>query len=124
MSRKSRVVGQPLGRGAVGLGGEGDRAADLDDHVGHGLAHAGDQLVELRQALAALAVEFPHVQVQDRGAGVVAVDRLLDLVLHLHRNVFREVGRNPLGTVGRGRDDELVLVFREERTVEEVHRVS
>ena len=70
-----------LAAGAVGLGREGDRAADLDDHVRHGLAHAGDQLVELGQALAALAVEFAHVQVQHGGAGVVAVDRLLDLLL-------------------------------------------
>jgi hypothetical protein len=49
---------------AVGFGREGDRAADLDDHVRHRGAHAGDQLVELGQALAALAVELAHMQVQ------------------------------------------------------------
>ena len=59
-----------------------------------------------------------------RGAGVVAVDRLLDLRLHRHRNVFREVGRNPFRTVGRSGDDELVLVLGEQGSVEEVHGVS
>ena len=74
-----------LALGAVGLGREGDRAADLDDHVRHGLAHAGDQLVELGQALGALAVELAHVQVQHGGARVVAVHRLLDLRFHRDR---------------------------------------
>ena len=120
----ARVVGQPLGVGAFGLGREGDRAADLDDHVRHGLAHAGDQLVELGQALGALAVELAHVQVQHRGAGVVAVHRLLDLGFHRDRDVLREVGGNPLGAVRRGGDDQLVLVLGEEGAVEEVHVVS
>jgi hypothetical protein len=78
----ARVVGQPLGVRAFSLGREGDRAADLDDQVRHGLAHAGDQLIELGQALGALAIEFAHVQVQDRGARVVAVHGLLDLRFH------------------------------------------
>jgi hypothetical protein len=51
---------------------ERDRAADLDDHVGDGLAHAGDQLVEFGEALGAFAVEFAYVQVQHGGARVVA----------------------------------------------------
>jgi hypothetical protein len=53
---------------------ERDRAADLDDHLGHRLAHAGDQLVELGQALGTLAVRLAHVQVQHGGAGVSAID--------------------------------------------------
>ena len=106
---------------AFGLGREGDRAADLDDHVRHGLAHAGDQLVEHGQALGALAVELAHVQVQRRGAGVVAVHRLLDLRFHRDRDVFRKVRRHPLGAVRCGGDDELVLVFGEQGSVEEVH---
>ena len=73
--------------------------------------------------LRALAVELAHVQVQHRGAGVVAVDRLLDLLFHRHRDVFREVGRDPLGAVGRGGDDQLVLVLGEQGAVEEVHGV-
>jgi hypothetical protein len=120
----ARVVGQPLGGCAVALGGEGDRAADLDDHLGHGLAHAADQLVEHRQALAAAAVEFAHMQVQHGGAGVVAVDRLLDLRLHRDGDVLREVRRNPLRTVRCGGDDELVLVLGEQGSILEVHRVS
>ena len=110
--------------GAFSLGREGDRAADLDDQVRHGVAHAGDQLVELRQALGAFAVELAHVQVQHRGAGVVAVHRLLDLGFHADRDVFREVGGNPFGAVRRGGDDKLVLVLGEEGAVEEVHFVS
>jgi hypothetical protein len=55
---------------------------------GTALAHAGDQLVELGQALAALAVELAHMQVQHGGAGVVAVHRLLDLLFHRDRDVF------------------------------------
>jgi hypothetical protein len=106
---------------AVGFGGEGDGAADLDDHVGDGVAHAGDELVELGQALAALAVELAHVQVEHRGAGVVAVDGLLHLLLHGERNVLGEVRGNPFGAIRRGRDDELVLVLGKERAVEEVH---
>ena len=55
-------------------------------------------------------------------------------VLHIHvrelngkgskrLSQFNELlGRLPLGPVGRGRDDELLLVLREERVVEEVHR--
>jgi hypothetical protein len=115
------VVGQPLGGRAVGFRRERDRAADLDHHVGHGLAHAGDQLVELGQPLGALAVEFSHVQVQHGGTGVVAVDRLLHLLFHRHRNVLREVGGDPLGAVRRSGDDQLVLVLGEQRAVEEVH---
>ncbi|MCY1444102.1 hypothetical protein D9M71_605520 [compost metagenome] len=115
------VVGQPLGRLALVFRGEGDRAADLDDHVRHRLAHAGDQLVELGQALGALAVQFAHVQVQYGGAGFVAVDGLLHLLLHGHRNVFREVFRHPLGAVGRHGDDDLFLVLGVQRIVEELH---
>ena len=77
----ARVVAQPLGRLALAFRRERDRAADLDDQFGHACADAGDQFVELRQALAALAVELAHVQVQHGRAGVVAVDGLLDLRL-------------------------------------------
>ena len=117
----ARVVGEPLGGRAFGFGREADRAAHLDDHLGHRVAHAGDQLVELGQALAALAVEFAHVQVQHGGAGVVAVHRLLDLLLHRDRDVLGKVGGHPRRRVGRGRDDQGLLVLGIEGAVEEVH---
>ncbi|MCY1240411.1 hypothetical protein D9M72_532580 [compost metagenome] len=118
------VVRQPLGCLPVILRREGDRAAHLDDHVGHRGAHAGNQLVELGQALGALAVQFPHMQVQHGGAGVVAVHGLLDLCLHGDRNVFREIGRQPAGGVRCGRDDQRLLVFGKEVAIEEVHGES
>ena len=48
-----------------------------------------EQLVELRQALGALAVQLAHVHVQHGGAGVVAVHRLLHLLVHRHRRCPR-----------------------------------
>ncbi len=41
----TRVVVQPLGLVAVALGREGDRAADLDDHFGHGFLEALEQVL-------------------------------------------------------------------------------
>ena len=79
-----------LAVGAVAFRGEADGAADLQDHVGHAGADAGQQFIELGQALGALAVEFAHVQVQHGGAGVVAVHRLLDVLFHGDGDVFAE----------------------------------
>src|SRR6516164_8687065 len=50
--------------------------------VGHRLAQASQQLVEPRQALRSLAVLFASVHMQHRGAGIVAIDRCLHLILH------------------------------------------
>ncbi|SPA31811.1 conserved hypothetical protein [Cupriavidus taiwanensis] len=116
------VVRQPLGLLAVILRRERDRAADLDDHVRHRGAHAGDQFVELGQALGALAVEFAHVQVQHGGTGVVAIHRLLHLLFHGHRNVFREVLRHPLGAIRGHGDHHLVHVLGVQGIVEELHK--
>ncbi|MCY1365861.1 hypothetical protein D9M69_527320 [compost metagenome] len=106
------VVGQPLGGFALALGGEGNGAADLDDHVRHRFTHAGDQLVELGQVLGAGAVQFADVQVEHGGAGLVAINGLLNLFVHGHRDVFGEVGRHPLGAIGRHGDDHFFHVFR------------
>jgi hypothetical protein len=59
-----------------------------------------------------------------RGAGVVAVDGLLDVFGHTDRNVFREVGGHPLRPIGRAGDDEFFLVFGKQGTIEEVHVLS
>ncbi|EDS99882.1 hypothetical protein BamIOP4010DRAFT_6597 [Burkholderia ambifaria IOP40-10] len=117
------VVGQPFRVGALAFRRERDRAADLQDHVRHGLAQPAEQLVEFRQPLAALAVEFAHMHVQHRRARVVAVDGLLHVLVHRHRNVFRKIGGHPFGAVRRDRDDNLVLVFRVQRIVEKLHVV-
>ena len=115
------VVAEPLGVRAVALGGEGDGAADLQDHVRHGLAEPAEQLVEHRQPLGALAVELADVDVQHGGAGVVAVDRGLDVLVHGQRQVLAEVVRLPLGAVRRGGDDQLLLDLGEQGVVVEVH---
>ncbi len=91
----ARVVAQPFGCRAFGFRREADGAAHLDQHLGHRLAHAANQFIELRQPLASLAVQLPHMQVQHGRAGVVAVDRLLDLFVNGDRDVFRKVGRYP-----------------------------
>ncbi|MNR21174.1 hypothetical protein D3C85_1380610 [compost metagenome] len=115
------VVRQPLGRFTVAFRGEGNRTADLDDHVRHGFTHTSDQLVELGQALGALAVQFTHVQVQYGGAGFVAIDRLLYLLVHGQRNVFREIFRHPLRAVRGHGDDHFFHVFRVQGIVEKLH---
>ena len=56
-------------------------------------------------------------------AGVVAIDRLLDLLFHRDRDLAREVGRKPARCIGRGGDDQRLLVFGKEVAVEEVHGV-
>ncbi|MNE17651.1 hypothetical protein D3C80_1106390 [compost metagenome] len=89
------VVGEPLGDITIILRGEGNRAADLDDHVRYRFAHAGDQLIELGQSLGALAIQLAHMQVKHSGAGVIAIDRHLDLLFHGDGNLFREVRRCP-----------------------------
>jgi hypothetical protein len=120
----ARVVGQPLGGLALVFRGERDRAAHLDDHVGHRRAHAGNQLVELGQPLGALAVQLAHVQVQHGGAGVVAIHGLLHLFFHRYRDVFRKVFRHPFRAVRRDGDDDLVLVLGVQRIVQKLHGVS
>src|SRR3546814_9024405 len=75
------VVGQPLRLLTVAFRREGNRTADLDEEFRDAGANAGDQLVEFRQTLAALAIQLAYVQMQDAGARVVAIDRLLDLLL-------------------------------------------
>ena len=67
----ARVVAEPLGRLALApSGANGDRAADLEDHVGNGNAQARKQLVEHRHALGALAVCLAHVDVEQRRAAL------------------------------------------------------
>src|SRR3546814_7452780 len=80
------VVGQPLRLLTVAFRREGNRTADLDEEFRDAGANAGDQLVEFRQTLAALAIQLAYVQMQDAGARVVAIDRLLDLLFHRHRS--------------------------------------
>ncbi len=78
----ARVVGQPLGGRAVRLGSKADRSAHLDDHLGHARTHAGDQLVELRQTLAAFAIELEQGgQHRDFQSQMVPVGRHLDQIL-------------------------------------------
>jgi hypothetical protein len=115
------VIRQPLGDFTFCLRGEGDRAADLQDQLRNAGADAREQLVEFRQALGALAVLFAYVDVHDSGAGVVAVDCLLDLRRHRYWDVLREVRGHPFRAVRRRGDDQFLLVFGEQRAVEKIH---
>ncbi|MCY1365153.1 hypothetical protein D9M69_519870 [compost metagenome] len=115
------VIGEPFGDVAITLRGEGNRATDLNDHVRHRFTHAGDQLIELGQSLGAFAIELTDMQVKHSGAGVIAINRHLHLLCHGDRDVFREVRRHPLRSVGSNGDDELLLIFRVQGSVEKVH---
>ncbi|MNH45886.1 hypothetical protein D3C79_1084670 [compost metagenome] len=61
------------------------------------------------------------MQVKHSGAGVVAIDRFLDLIVHADRNIVR-VGRRPLRTIGRHLNHQFFLVFREQAVIKEMHR--
>src|SRR5262249_28497393 len=60
--------------------------------------------------------------VQHRGAGVVAIDRPLDLLVPADRNV--RIARQPLRTERRRRDDQRLHVLGKQRIVSEVHAPS
>ena len=110
----THVVGQPLRIGTFPLRGKRNRPADLQNHLGNGLTQATEKLVELRQTLRALAVEFTHVDVENCGTGVETVDGLLDVLVHRQREVFCKIVRLPLRSVGSNGDDKLVLGFGEQ----------
>ncbi|MCY1371021.1 hypothetical protein D9M69_581480 [compost metagenome] len=61
------------------------------------------------------------MQVQHGGAGFIAFDRFLDLLIHGQRDVFREVFRHPLRAVRGHGNDYLFHVFRVQGIVEELH---
>jgi hypothetical protein len=117
----ARIVRQPQGGFAIAFRREGNRTADLDDHVRHGFTHTGDQLVEFRQALGTLAVQFAHMQVQDCGAGLITFDRFLHLLVHGQRDVFGEVFGHPFRAVRGHGDNHFFHVFRVQGIVEELH---
>ena len=70
------------------------------------------------------AVFFADVHVEDGRAGVVAVDRLLDMLFHRERNILGEIVGVPFGAVGGDRDDQFVLRFGKQAVVEELHIFS
>ncbi|SAL87954.1 hypothetical protein AWB67_07507 [Caballeronia terrestris] len=115
------IVRQPLCRLPVVFRRERDRTAHLDDHVRHRRTYARDQLVELREALGTLAVQLADMQMQHGGTRVITIHGFLDLIVHRHRNVFREVLGHPFRTVRGDGDDNLLLVFGVQRIVEKLH---
>jgi hypothetical protein len=60
------------------------------------------------------------MHMKHRGAGVIAIDGLLDLSIHAHRNVVR-IGWQKLGAVGRDLDHQLFLVLGKQAVVEKMH---
>ena len=108
------VVAQPLGLLALALGRERDRAADLHDHLRHGFLQAFEQVVELVEVRGQVpGRRIAHVDVQDGGAGVVAVHRRLDLLIPGDGDVG-SVARQPCRPVGRRRDDQRLHVLGEQ----------
>ena len=119
----TRVVVQPLGLGAVALGREGDRAADLDDHLGHGFLEARHHevvVLDIRREVPGRGVA--HVEVQDPGAGVVAIHRRLDLLVPGHGDVGR-VARQPRRPIRRRGDDQRLHVLGIQRVVGVTHEL-
>ena len=88
-----RIVREPLCGLALVLRSEADRPADLKDHLGHGRAKPIEHLVEHLETLRALAVRLADVDVKNRRACIVAVDCLLDLVLHRDGDVVGSRGK-------------------------------
>ncbi|MDT4851138.1 hypothetical protein FQZ97_853090 [compost metagenome] len=119
----ARVVAQPFRISALTLRREGDRTADLQQHVGDRLAQARQHLVEHRQSLAALAIRLAHMHMQHGGASVPAVDCLLHLFVHADRNVVGVAGQE-FRTVGGDLDHQRLLVFWQKRVVEKMHEMS
>src|ERR1700694_4223687 len=60
------------------------------------------------------------MNVQDRRPGVVAVHSLLHLLEHAHGDIVG-IRRQPLGPVRGCLDNQLLLVFRQERVVKKMH---
>jgi len=52
------------------------------------------------------------MDVQDGGAGVVAIHRLLDLIVPTDRDILGEIARDPRRPPGRCGDDQRVLILR------------
>jgi hypothetical protein len=111
-------------RRLVALWSKRDRATDLQDHLGHRLAQTPDLVAVLLEVLRDVAgLRIPHVDVQYRGARVVAIDCLLNLGIPAHRDVLGVVGRHPDRPIWRGGYDERFLVFREQRIIGEIHKI-
>src|SRR5262249_59499446 len=86
----SRVVVQPRGLLVVPLGREGDRAADLEDHLGYGFLEEAEEVVELLEVRReASRRRIPDMNMKDRGAVVVAIHRRLHLLIPRDRDVRR-----------------------------------
>ena len=119
----TRVVVQPLGLGAIALGREGDRAADLDDHLGARFLEARHHEVvvfDIRGEVPGRGVA--HVEMQDPGAGVVAIHRRLDLLVPGHGDVGR-VARQPRRPIRRRGDDQWLHVLGIQRVVCVTHEL-
>ena len=117
----TRIVVQPLGLLAVALGRERDRAADLDDHLGHGFLDAFEQVVVVVEVRGQVpGRRIAHVEVQDGCAGVVAVHRRLDLLVPGDSDVG-SVARQPRRPIRRRRDDQRLHVLGIQRVVGVVH---
>ena len=103
---------------------EGDRPADLQDHLRHSLAQPRDLIVVFLEVLRDVAgLGIAHMDVQQRGAGVVTIHRGLDLLVPGDGELLfrRAIPRHPHRPIGRGGDHQRRLIFGKERVVGEIH---
>ena len=119
----ARVVALEL-RFLARLRCERDGPADLQDHLGHGLAQPPDLVGVFPEVLGDVAgLGIAHMDVQDRRARVEAVHRYLGLFFPGHgKPLFgRAIPRHPHRPIGRRRDHQRGLIFGQQRIVGEVH---
>ena len=91
-----------------------DRPAELQDHLRHGLAQTPDLIVVLVEVFRDVAgLGIAHMDVQQRGAGVVTVHCGLDLFVPGDREFLfrRAIHWHPHRPVGRGGDHQWGLIF-------------
>jgi hypothetical protein len=109
----ARIVALELGL-FTRLRRKGDRAAELQDHLGHGFAQSPNLVVVFVEILGDMAgLGIAHVDVQERGACVVAVHRRLNLLIPSDGKVLLggDISRHPHGAIGRRRNHQRGLVL-------------
>jgi hypothetical protein len=111
----ARIVALELGF-FTRLRRKGDGTAELQDHLRDCFAQSPDLVVVFLEVLRDMAgLGIAHVDVQERGARVVAIHRRLDLLIPSDGKVLLggDVSRHPHGAIGRRRNHQRGLILRQ-----------